>query len=145
MRSLDDVGQWWGMLILRDAFDGFTRFDEFERNLGIAPNLLTRRLRKLVEAGLLERRRYQDRPPLHEYVLAPRRPRVPPGADHPGNLRRPPRTGRFANHPADGPNLGRAGGGRARRPPLGESGLVFPVGPGAGEGMRECYSLSSKD
>ena len=60
------------MLILRDAFDGRTRFDEFQRGLGIAPNMLTRRLATLVDAGLLERRRYQERPPRYEYVLTPR-------------------------------------------------------------------------
>ncbi|MEU8002154.1 helix-turn-helix domain-containing protein [Catellatospora sp. NPDC049111] len=68
-RSLEHVGEWWSILIMRDAFDGFTRFDEFERSLAIAPNMLTRRLKSLVDAGLLERRRYRDRPPRYEYVL----------------------------------------------------------------------------
>lgn len=68
-RSLERVGEWWSILILRDAFYGLTRFDQFERSLGIAPNMLTRRLRALCEAGLLERRRYQERPPRYEYVL----------------------------------------------------------------------------
>ncbi len=71
-RSLDLVGEWWSMLILRDAFAGFTRFDEFEASLGIAPSMLTRRLNALVEAGLLERKRYSDRPPRHEYHLTER-------------------------------------------------------------------------
>ncbi|WP_072804977.1 winged helix-turn-helix transcriptional regulator [Rhodococcoides yunnanense] len=66
--ALEQVGEWWTLLILRDALDGFTRFDEFERNLGIAPNMLTRRLTSLVDAGLLERRQYTDRPPRFEYV-----------------------------------------------------------------------------
>jgi DNA-binding HxlR family transcriptional regulator len=70
--SLELVGEWWSMLILRDAFDGRTRFDEFQQSLGIAPNMLTRRLTTLVDAGLLERRQYQDRPPRYEYVLTPR-------------------------------------------------------------------------
>jgi DNA-binding HxlR family transcriptional regulator len=68
-RSLERVGEWWSMLILRDASLGLTRFDQFEESLGIAPNMLTRRLKGLVEAGLLERRRYSDRPPRYEYVL----------------------------------------------------------------------------
>src|ERR1700740_3700534 len=68
-RSLERVGEWWSMLILRDAFHGFTRFDEFQASLGIAPNMLTRRLGALVAAGLLERRRYSERPPRDEYVL----------------------------------------------------------------------------
>jgi DNA-binding HxlR family transcriptional regulator len=71
-RSLERVGEWWSILILRDAFRGLTRFEEFQKNLGIAPNMLTRRLSSLVEAGMLERRRYNDRPPRYEYVLTER-------------------------------------------------------------------------
>jgi DNA-binding HxlR family transcriptional regulator len=67
-RSLERVGEWWSMLILRDALHGFTRFDQFQKSLGIAPNMLTRRLNALVDAGLLERRRYSERPPRDEYV-----------------------------------------------------------------------------
>ena len=71
-RSLEHVGEWWSMLILRDAFGGTTRFDDFQQSLGIAPNMLARRLAALVEAGLLERRRYSERPPRDEYVLTNR-------------------------------------------------------------------------
>jgi DNA-binding HxlR family transcriptional regulator len=71
-RSLERVGEWWSILILRDAFLGLSRFDEFQESLGIAPNMLTRRLKGLVESGLLEKRRYQDRPPRYEYVLTER-------------------------------------------------------------------------
>ncbi len=71
-RSLERVGEWWSILILRDAFQGLTRFDEFQKSLGIAPNMLTRRLNTLVDSGLLERRLYSERPPRHEYVLTPR-------------------------------------------------------------------------
>lgn len=60
------------MLILRDASYGMTRFDEFQASLGIAPNVLSRRLGGLVEAGLLERRRYSERPARYEYVLTAR-------------------------------------------------------------------------
>src|SRR5215813_2329472 len=67
-RSLERVGEWWSMLIMRDALHGFTRFDEFQRSLGIAPNMLTRRLNALVEAGLLQRRRYSEHPPRDEYI-----------------------------------------------------------------------------
>jgi DNA-binding HxlR family transcriptional regulator len=70
--TLDQVGDWWSMLILRDAFDGFRRFDQFQRNLGVAPNMLARRLKTLVAAGLLDRRPYQERPTRHEYVLTGR-------------------------------------------------------------------------
>jgi DNA-binding HxlR family transcriptional regulator len=71
-RSLERVGEWWSILILRDAFQGLTRFDQFQKNLDIAPNMLTRRLNALVESGLLERRRYSERPPRDEYVLTER-------------------------------------------------------------------------
>jgi DNA-binding HxlR family transcriptional regulator len=71
-RSLERVGEWWSILIMRDALHGLTRFDEFQKSLGIAPNMLTRRLNALVESGLLERRRYCERPPRDEYVLTDR-------------------------------------------------------------------------
>jgi len=71
-RSLERVGEWWSMLIMRDALHGLTRFDELQTSLGIAPNMLARRLNALVEAGLLERRRYSEHPPRDEYVLTER-------------------------------------------------------------------------
>src|SRR5258706_938206 len=71
-RSLARVGEWWSMLILRDALHGMTRFDQFQKSLGIAPNMLTRRLNALVEAGLLTRRRYSEKPPRDEYLLTAR-------------------------------------------------------------------------
>ena len=71
-RSLEHVGEWWSILILREAFNGKTRFDEFRDALGVAPNILTRRLKALVAAGLLERRRYCQRPPRDEYMLTER-------------------------------------------------------------------------
>jgi DNA-binding HxlR family transcriptional regulator len=71
-RSLERVGEWWSILILRDAIHGLTRFDEFQKSLDIAPSMLTRRLNALVEAGLLERRRYSERPPRDEYLLTAR-------------------------------------------------------------------------
>jgi DNA-binding HxlR family transcriptional regulator len=71
-RSLERVGEWWSILILRDALHGLTRFDEFQNSLGIAPNMLTRRLNGLVASGLLERRRYSEHPPRDEYMLTER-------------------------------------------------------------------------
>ena len=59
-------------MILRDAGYGATRFDQFRQSLGIAPNILTRRLAALTEAGLLEKSRYSERPPRDEYVLTPK-------------------------------------------------------------------------
>lgn len=71
-RALDRVGEWWSILILRDALHGLTRFDQFQESLGIAPNMLSRRLKALVEAGMLEPRLYCERPPRHEYLLTDR-------------------------------------------------------------------------
>ena len=71
-RSLERVGEWWSILILRDAFRGLTRFDQFQKSLDIAPNMLTRRLNALVESGLLERRAYCEHPPRFGYVLTER-------------------------------------------------------------------------
>src|SRR5689334_8949978 len=53
-RSVDAVGDWWSLLIVRDAFDGSRRFGEFQRSLGVAKNILSARLRALVEKGILE-------------------------------------------------------------------------------------------
>jgi len=71
-RTLERVGDTWSLMILRDALQGLTRFDQFEKSLGVAPNILTQRLAALVEAGFLERRPYQERPVRHEYVLSDR-------------------------------------------------------------------------
>jgi DNA-binding HxlR family transcriptional regulator len=68
-RSLERVGEWWSILILRDAFRGATRFEQFQKSLDIAPNMLTKRLNALVAAGLFERRPYSERPLRHEYLL----------------------------------------------------------------------------
>ncbi|CAD5201631.1 winged helix-turn-helix transcriptional regulator [Pseudomonas sp. FEN] len=67
-RSLERVGEWWSILIMRDALHGLKRFDEFSRSLEIAPNMLTRRLNALVDAGLLEREPYSQRPLRYQYV-----------------------------------------------------------------------------
>ncbi len=63
-------GDRWSLMILRDAFLGVRRFDEFRRDLGISRNILSERLDRLVAAGILETRRYEDHPPRHEYVLS---------------------------------------------------------------------------
>jgi len=67
--TLGIVGEWWTVLILHDCFDGYTRFDEFQANIGLSSSMLTSRLRTLVERGILARRPYQDRPVRYEYVL----------------------------------------------------------------------------
>jgi DNA-binding HxlR family transcriptional regulator len=68
-RALEVVGERWTLLILRDAFLGIRRFDDFQRSLGVARNVLNTRLQRLVDAGILERRRYQQRPERFEYRL----------------------------------------------------------------------------
>jgi DNA-binding HxlR family transcriptional regulator len=70
-RALTRMGDGWSMMILRDAGYGITRFDQFRTSLGIAPNILTRRLAALVDHGLLEKRRYSEHPPRDDYVLTP--------------------------------------------------------------------------
>lgn len=69
-RGLAKVGDAWSMLILRDLSLGRSRFEELRVSLGIAPNILTARLRALGEAGLVVKRRYSERPPRDEYVLS---------------------------------------------------------------------------
>jgi DNA-binding HxlR family transcriptional regulator len=68
-RSLEIVGERWSMLIVRDAFLGIRRFDDFQRSLGVSRAVLSNRLDRLVAEGILERRRYQEHPERHEYRL----------------------------------------------------------------------------
>ena len=71
-RALETLGERWTMLIVRDAFLGVRRFDGFARKLGLAPNILSKRLATLVEAGVLARRAYHERPLRYEYALTER-------------------------------------------------------------------------
>ena len=68
-RALEVVGERWTLLIVRDAFLGLSRFEQFQENLGIARNVLADRLSRLVEEGILERVRYSERPERYEYRL----------------------------------------------------------------------------
>jgi DNA-binding HxlR family transcriptional regulator len=68
-RSVDLVGDRWSLLIVRDAFDGMHRFGDFQRSLGVARNILADRLRRLVEAGILETQPASDGTAYEEYVL----------------------------------------------------------------------------
>ena len=63
------VGEWWTLLIVRDALRGTRRFEEFADSLGVARSVLTARLRKLTDAGIMERQRYSEHPPRYEYQL----------------------------------------------------------------------------
>src|SRR5215218_10310435 len=68
-RALEVVGERWTLLILRDLALGSTRFDQLQESLGIATNVLSSRLERLGAEELVERRRYQERPERHEYLL----------------------------------------------------------------------------
>ncbi|PDO86925.1 winged helix-turn-helix transcriptional regulator [Kosakonia pseudosacchari] len=71
-RSVDLIGDRWALLIVRDAFDGARRFGDFQRGLGVARNILTDRLRKLVEAGIFATQPASDGTAYQEYVLTKR-------------------------------------------------------------------------
>lgn len=71
-QALDVVGDWWTLLIVRDAARGVRRFDEMQRELGVSRKVLSERLKLLVEADVVTRVPYQDRPVRHEYRLTPR-------------------------------------------------------------------------
>jgi DNA-binding HxlR family transcriptional regulator len=71
-RSLDAIGDWWSLLIIRDAMLGRRRFGEFQKSLGLAKNILTVRLRALVDRGILELAPASDGSAYREYVLTPK-------------------------------------------------------------------------
>jgi DNA-binding HxlR family transcriptional regulator len=68
-QALEVVGEWWSMLIIRDAFLGVTRFDDFQERLGISRNILNQRLAHLVEHGVLAKVPYSEHPPRFDYRL----------------------------------------------------------------------------
>ena len=68
-RTTDLIGDWWTPIVMREAFLGARRFDEFVERLEVPRATLTQRLERLVDEGLLDKRRYQDRPPRDEYRL----------------------------------------------------------------------------
>src|SRR5258708_21110430 len=68
-QCLEVVGEWWSLLIVRDAFFGVRRFDDFQARLGISRNILNDRLTKLVDHGIFERVPYRDNPPRSDYRL----------------------------------------------------------------------------
>ena len=146
-RGLERVGEWWSILILRDAFGGLTRFDEFQKSLGIAPNMLTRRLAALVEAGMLERRRYNERPPRDEYVLTERGRDLRAGAGGDAGLGQPPFRAGGREHADRRRRDRRAGRSGAGRPPSGRPlaapDFVLAAGPAATERARRRLASGS--
>ena len=140
-RSMAVLGERWAMLVLREAFYGTTRFDEFERHLGIAPNILSARLRDLTEHGLLEKVPLAEGGARHEYRLTERgrdffpaylalkawADRWMAGPDGPPVLLEDAVTGRPVEAP---PALSAAG------TPLRPEDVRIRPGPGAGEALR---------
>ena len=92
-RALEAIGDRWTMLVIRDAFRGVRRFDDFQQRLGIARNVLTDRLTRLVDEGILEKHAYQERPERFEYRLTEKGARPVPRADLADEVGRPPRAG----------------------------------------------------
>jgi DNA-binding HxlR family transcriptional regulator len=144
--GLEAVGEWWTILILRDVFDGFTRFDDLQRNLGISPSMLARRLAALTDAGLLERRRYSERPPRDEYVLTERGAGFRPvllalyawSEEHvTGHARKLVAVDRDTGAEIDPVVVDRHTG-----RPVEELDVAFTAGPNAGERMRTRYARS---
>ncbi|MFD6296509.1 winged helix-turn-helix transcriptional regulator [Streptomyces sp. NPDC060235] len=143
--TVQHVGEWWTLLILHDAFDGYTRFDQFQESLGISSSMLTARLRTLVADGLLERRPYRTQPVRHEYVLTELgrslRPVIVALAAW-GNARlAPERRSMILVDAVSGeevePVVVDAGSGRR----LDDSeAYVFTAGPAASDGMRARYA-----
>ena len=140
-RSMAVLGERWAMLVLREAFYGTTRFDEFERHLGIAPNILSARLRDLTEHGLLKKVPLAEGGARHEYRLTERgrdffpaylalkawADRWMAGPDGPPILLEDAVTGRPVEAP---PALSAAG------TPLRPEDVRILPGPGASEAMR---------
>jgi DNA-binding HxlR family transcriptional regulator len=71
-QCLEVVGEWWSLLIVRDASLGIRRFDQFQERLGISRNILNQRLTWLVNHGVFEKTKYSERPPRYEYRLTPK-------------------------------------------------------------------------
>src|ERR1700756_5885466 len=68
-RSLDTIGEWWSLLIVRDALGGIRRFSDFQKSLGVAKNVLSTRLKKLVTCGIMEQVPASDGSAYREYAL----------------------------------------------------------------------------
>ncbi|GAA2519929.1 winged helix-turn-helix transcriptional regulator [Winogradskya humida] len=142
--TLQHVGEWWTLLLLHDAFDGFTRFDQFQANLGISSSMLTSRLKSLVADGLLERRRYQENPPRHEYVLTELgrslRPVIVTLAAWGNNRLRPEGRSMILVDAESGAEVDPVVVDRTTGHPLDDAeAYVFTAGPAASEAMRARY------
>jgi DNA-binding HxlR family transcriptional regulator len=142
--SLELVGEWWTILLLHDLFDGYTRFEEFEENLKISSSMLTRRLKGLVDAGLVERRPYQTRPTRYEYVLTDYgrslRPVVLVLAAWGNNQVDPEERSMILVDAATGEEIEPVVVDRSTGRPLDGPEFVFTAGPAASPAMRARYA-----
>ena len=143
-RALDVIGEWWSLLIVRDALRGLSRFEEFQASLGIARNMLSRRLKALVAAGIIEKRAYAERPRRYDYRLNEKDRELLPiliGLQLWG--------GRWAASP-DGPAtllVDRASGRpitprlSLSGPPLDDADIGLVAGPGAGAETKAAFAM----
>ncbi|MFY1637822.1 winged helix-turn-helix transcriptional regulator [Solwaraspora sp. WMMB335] len=142
--ALGVVGEWWTLLILHDAFDGYTRFDQFQENLRISSSILTSRLKTLTANGLLERRRYQSQPDRYEYLLTDRgrslRPVVVALAAWGNSQLRPEQRSMILIDRETGAEVEPVVVDRASGRPLDPENFVFAAGPAASETMRARYA-----
>ncbi|MGI8333027.1 winged helix-turn-helix transcriptional regulator [Actinomadura scrupuli] len=144
--TLQHVGEWWTLLILHDAFDGFTRFDEFQGNLKISSSMLTSRLKTLVADGLLERRPYQSNPTRYEYVLTDLgrslRPVIVSLAAWGNHRLDPAERSMILVDAESGQEVEPVLVDRATGRRVDGAGFVFTSGPAAGEAMRARYAAT---
>jgi DNA-binding HxlR family transcriptional regulator len=143
-QALEIIGEWWSLLIIRDALRGLRRFEAFQASLGIARNMLSRRLKALVAAGILEKRAYSERPLRHEYRLTAKGRELMPVMVSLliwGNRWAAPAAGpttllvdRATGRPIE-PRLSLTG------PPLRPDEISLAAGPGAGAEMRAAFAL----
>jgi DNA-binding HxlR family transcriptional regulator len=143
-RALDVIGEWWSLLIVRDALRGLSRFEEFQASLGIARNMLSRRLKALVAAGIIEKCAYAERPRRYDYRLSEKGRELLPiliGLQLWG--------GRWAALP-DGPAtllVDRASGRpiapllSLSGPPLDHAAIGLVAGPGAGVETKAAFAM----
>ncbi len=143
-RSLEVVGERWSLLIVRDVMNGHRRFDQLQKALGVARNVLSARLQRLIEEDILERRAYQSNPERYEYFLTEKGldlwpaliallswgDRYSPGPDGPADADRPQGVRRRGQRPRHLREL-RQGAARSRRP--------RPARPGPGDRRPGCH------
>ena len=141
--AMSYVGEWWTILILHDCFDGYTRFDQFEANIGLSSSMLTSRLKSLVESGVLAKRAYQERPVRHEYVLTDfgrsLRPILVAMAAWRNAQLAPEDRAMILVDAATGREVEPAVIDPETAVPVSDPRFVFTAGPAAGELMRERY------